>query len=145
MSYLFRSVARATRVATITSLTIVLSWVFFVTRPAPAAAQAGTDVIVNNRATDVPEHTTQSETSLAVRGNTICAGFNDSGPDAGLSGFARSANRGETWTDQGELGANNAGDATLDVNRTTGTFYYGENATIGGNTAIGVARSTDDC
>ena len=34
------------------------------------------------------------------------------------------------------------GDPTLAVNQTTGTFFYGENATIGGNPAIGVARST---
>jgi hypothetical protein len=80
-----------------------------------------------------------------VRGTTVCAGFNDSGPTAGISGFASSTNSGQTWTDQGELGANNNGDPTLAVNQTIGTFFYGENATIGGNTAIGVARSTDSC
>ena len=50
------------------------------------------------------------------------------------------------WTQlQGELGANNNGDPTLAINNKTGTFFYGENATIGGNPAIGVARSTDNC
>lgn len=103
------------------------------------------DTQVNAAAGDPGDNTTQSETSLAVRGNTVCAGFNDSGPVAGISGFARSTNRGQTWTDQGELGAGNNGDPALAVNQATGTFYYGENATIGGNPAIGVARSTDDC
>lgn len=138
-------VPRRSQVAVLVVLALMLSAFGLVAGIARASAQAGTDVVVNNSATDVPEQTTQSETSLAVRGNTICAGFNDSGPNAGLSGFARSANLGGAWTDQGELGANNSGDPALDVDRTTGTFYYAENATIGGNTAIGVARSTDDC
>lgn len=103
------------------------------------------DIQVNTAAGDPGDNTTQSETSLAVRGNTVCAGFNDSGPTAGVSGFARSTNRGQTWTDQGELGAGNNGDPALAVNQATGTFYYGENATISANPAIGVARSTDDC
>jgi hypothetical protein len=105
------------------------------------------DTRVNTAAGDPGDNTTQSETSLAVRGNTVCAGFNDSGPTnfSSYSGFARSTNRGQTWTDQGELGVGNSGDPTLAVNQGTGTFYYGENATIGGNSAIGVARSTDDC
>ncbi|HEV2712811.1 MAG TPA: hypothetical protein VGU26_06925, partial [Gaiellaceae bacterium] len=103
------------------------------------------DTRVNTAVGDPGDNTTQSETSLVVRGNTVCAGFNDSGPGAGLSGFARSPDRGVTWTDQGELGAGNNGDPTLAVNLATGTFYYGENATISANPAIGVARSTDDC
>jgi hypothetical protein len=105
------------------------------------------DTQVNAAAGDPGDNTTQSETSLAVRGNTVCAGFNDSGPTnfSSYSGFARSTNRGQTWTDQGELGIGNSGDPTLAVNQGTGTFYYGENATIAGNSAIGVARSTDDC
>ena len=116
-------------------------------QPAAALAQPVLvdDTRVNTATGDPGDNTTQSETSLAVRGTTICAGFNDSGPTAGISGFARSTNSGQTWTDQGELGANNNGDSTLAVNQTTGTFFYGENATIGGNPAIGVARSTDNC
>jgi hypothetical protein len=116
-------------------------------QPAAAFAQPVLvdDTRVNTATGDPGDNTTQSETSLAVRGTTVCAGFNDSGPTAGISGFARSTNSGQTWTDQGELGANNNGDPTLAVNQTTGTFFYGENATIGGNTAIGVARSADNC
>lgn len=115
--------------------------------PAAALAQPPLvdDTRVNTATGDPGDNTTQSETSLAVRGTTVCAGFNDSGPTAGISGFARSTNSGQTWTDQGELGANNNGDPTLAINQTTGTFFYGENATIGGNPAIGVARSTDNC
>jgi hypothetical protein len=103
------------------------------------------DIQVNTSAGDPNDNTTQNETSLAVRGSTVCAGFNDSGPTAGISGFARSTNKGQSWSDQGELGVNNNGDPAVVVNQGTGTFYYGENATIGGNPAIGVARSIDDC
>ena len=110
-----------------------------------AVHQPGVDIQVNNSAGDTPEATTQSETALAVFGNTICAGFNDSGPNAGLSGFARSANLGDAWTDQGELGANNNGDPVVAVHEATGDFYYANNATVGGNPAIGVQRSTNDC
>ncbi len=102
----------------------------------------GTDVIVNNPADDTPERTTQSETSLAVNGNTLCAGYNNSGP-GGFSGLSRSTNLGGTWTDLGGIGQ--SGDPVIAVHRATGVFYYAEIATIGGNPAIGVARSTDDC
>lgn len=102
----------------------------------------GTDVLVNDPTDDTPENTTQSETSMAVRGNTICAGYNNSGP-GGFSGLSRSTNLGTTWTDLNGIGQ--SGDPVLAVDQGTGTFYYGEIATIGGNPAIGVARSTDDC
>jgi hypothetical protein len=111
-----------------------------------AVSQVVDDIQVNNSAADTGDNTTQSETSLAVNGSTICAGFNDSGdPAPSFSGFARSANLGQSWTDQGELGATSGGDPAIAVNNTTGTFYYAENATLGGNAAIGVARSTDNC
>ena len=129
----------------IVAATVAVALGLGMTAGAWALHQPGVDVQVNNSATDTPENTTQSETALAVRRNTICAGFNDSGPNAGLSGFARSTNLGDTWTDQGELGANNNGDPVVAVNQATGTFFYANNATIGGNPAIGVARSTDDC
>ena len=109
-----------------------------------AVHQPGVDRQVNNSAADTPENTTQSETALAVFGNTICAGFNDSG-GAGLSGFARSTNLGDTWADQGSLGAGRNGDPVVAVHEGTGTFYYANNATIGGNPAIGVQASTNDC
>lgn len=111
-----------------------------------AVSQVVDDIQVNNSAGDTGDNTTQSETSLEVDGNTICVGFNDSGnPAPNFSGFARSANLGQTWTDQGELGAGSGGDPSIAVNHTTGTFYYTENATIGGNAAIGLAQSTDGC
>jgi hypothetical protein len=127
--------------------TLALAFAISLVEPQAASAQPVLvdDIRVNSATGDPGDNTTQSETSLAVRGSTLCAGFNDSGPTPGLSGVARSTNRGQTWTDQGELGAGNGGDPTLAVNQATGTFYYGEIATIGGNPAIGVARSTDDC
>jgi hypothetical protein len=84
-------------------------------QPAAAFAQPVLvdDTRVNTATGDPGDNTTQSETSLVVRGTTVCAGFNDSGPTMGISGFARSTNSGQTWTDQGELGANNNGDPTL--------------------------------
>jgi len=115
-----------------------------VPRPAPAVsapAVAGADVRVND-GMDTPENTTQSETTLAVRGSTICAGFNDSGA-GGFSGFSRSTNLGMTWTDGGGIGQ--SGDPVIAVHRASGTFYYAEIATVGGNPAIGVASSTNDC
>jgi hypothetical protein len=105
----------------------------------PSALQAGADVIVNNPANDTPENTTQSETSMAVRGSTICAGYNDSSVPNFFSGLSRSADRGATWTELPPIGQN--GDPVLAVHRRTGRFFYAEL----GNPVPGVFRSTDDC
>jgi hypothetical protein len=112
--------------------------------PSEAASSAppGADVIVNNPATDTPENTTQSETTLAVLGSTICAGYNDSGP-GGFSGLSRSTDLGATWVDQGGIGQ--SGDPVIAVHEASGTFYFAEIATIAANPAIGVASSADDC
>src|SRR5215212_7996284 len=140
--------ARAVRRRFLRPTCVLLALAFsaaLVGHPAHGQPAPGLDVRVNNVATDTDDTTTQSETTLAVRGTTICAGFNDSGPDAGASALARSGDLGGAWVDQGELGAAEFGDAALAVHRVSGTFYYAELATIGGNSAIGVARSTDDC
>lgn len=109
---------------------------------AAAIGGLGGDVIANNPADDTPERTTQSETSLAVLRNTICAGYNNSGP-GGFSGLSRSTNLGATWTDLGGIGQ--SGDPVLAVHQDTGIFYYADIATIAGRPAIGVASSTNDC
>jgi Ca2+-binding RTX toxin-like protein len=106
------------------------------------AAMAGVDVRVNDPAVDnaAADQTTQSETSLVVGPNgEICAGFNDFGPPAGLSGLARSTNFGATWTDVG--GINESGDPVLAYHGASDTYFY---ASLGGQ-QIRVARSTDGC
>jgi uncharacterized repeat protein (TIGR01451 family) len=115
-------------------------------RPAPlvlpAAPTPGADIIVNDPTDDTPESTTQSETTLAVLGDTVCAGYNNSGP-GGFSGLSRSTDLGGSWADLGGIGQ--SGDPVIVAHRATGRFYYAEIATIGGNPAIGVARSNTDC
>ena len=79
--------------------------------------------------------TTESETSHAVFGNTVVAGWNDTRAVATLgfpgvtsiSGFGFSLDGGATWTDGGQLPAPAGqalwGDPAVDVDR-NGTFYY---------------------
>lgn len=102
----------------------------------------GGDVVANDPTNDTPENTTQSETTLAVLGTTLCAGYNNSAA-GGFSGLSRSTDLGVSWTERPGLGQ--SGDPVVVVHRASGTFYYAELATIGGNSAIGVAASTDDC
>lgn len=111
---------------------------------APGDPIFGADVMVNDPADDnlTTDVTTQSETALAVDGSVVCAGYNDF-TAGGLSGLASSANSGQTWTDLDGIGGR--GDPVVVAHTTTGDFYYGEIATIGGNPAIGIARSTDGC
>ena len=104
-------------------------------------SEEGGDVQANDGA-DAGNNTTQSETALAVRGSTVCAGYNDSGA-GGFSGLSRSTDNGTSWTDLGGIGQ--SGDPAIAVHQGDGTFYYAEIATIGGTPAIGVAISTDDC
>ncbi len=106
------------------------------------------DVSINDPALDTPEATTQSEPTLAVAGSTICAGYNNTrkGPIPNpLSGFARSTDRGASWTDRGTTGRFRFSDPVLGVHRASGTFYYADIAFRGAAVIIGVARSTDGC
>jgi hypothetical protein len=109
---------------------------------AGVAGAPGVDVVVNNPALDTPDSTTQSETALAVAGSIICAGYNDAGA-GGYSGFSRSTDLGDTWTDSGGIGG--GGDPVIAAHIASGTFYYAHLASIGGVSAIGVAKSTDGC
>lgn len=119
-------------------------------------AATGHNVLVNDPTLDTPDSTTQNETTLAVHGPTLCAGYNNTAAGAfpnGASGYARSADLGSTWTDQRLTAAQLVfGDPALAVHRASGTFYYGELAFSGGRgpdqtlvSTIAVQRSTDDC
>jgi cysteine-rich repeat protein len=111
-------------------------------------APPGLDLIVNDPTLDTPEATTQSEPALAVLGSTICAGYNNTrtGPIPNpLSGFARSTDRGSTWTDRGTTGRFRFSDPVLAVHRASRTFYYADIAFRDSATIIGVSRSTDEC
>ena len=106
------------------------------------------DLFINDPALDRPESTTQSEPSLAVLGSTICAGYNNTrqGPLPNpLSGFARSTDRGSTWTDRGATGRFRFSDPVLAVHRASRTFYYADIALTGLAINISVSRSTNDC
>jgi hypothetical protein len=115
------------------------------------------NVRVNNPALDQrqPDQTTQSETSIAVVGQRVAVGFNDSqqsllaltnGSD--LSGYGYSVDGGKTFTDGGTLpnlpNFANLGDPWLTSDR-GGRMYYSTLA-LGGNVfnlEIGVSRSDD--
>jgi hypothetical protein len=103
------------------------------------------------------DQTTQSETSIAVRGNNLVTGFNDSfttplfltaGSD--LSGYAYSTNGGQSWVDGGSIpnkdGDMNFGDPWL-VSDSAGNFYYStlylELFPQRFALDVGVAKSTD--
>ena len=70
--------------------------------------------IVNSRTGDFYPNITQSEASIAVDGDNIVIGYNDSGQFSvptmcSLTGFSRSADGGVTWTDMGSLSPGPAG------------------------------------
>ena len=109
------------------------------TAPLGAGSGVGVDVVVNDPTID--PGTIQNETTLAARGSTICAGYNDLSA-GGSSGLSRSADLGLTWNDQGGLG--HGGDPVLAVHQASGTFYYAD-LVFDGVSIIGVSKSTDDC
>ena len=116
-----------------------------------------TNVRVNNPAGDTQfiDQTTQSETAIAVAGQNIVVGYNDSqttglfltaGSD--LSGYSYSSDGGQTFTDGGALpnapAFINLGDPWLGSDR-AGNVYYA-NLMIDGQTGeldVGVAKSTN--
>jgi hypothetical protein len=69
---------------------------------------SGVEILVNDRTVDASKpNRTQSETSVAVLGNTVLVGFNDSGQFTGpnstgdFTGYSRSVDNGSTWLDMG--------------------------------------------
>jgi hypothetical protein len=121
---------------------------------------AGVDGLVNNRGTDSFPNVTQSETSVAINGNIVLVGYNDSGqfgPTGDFTGYARSTNGGTTFTDMGTLptpGDNIQavfGDPVIVADRNrlggdNGRFYFANLATLtspSGRSVISVHRSTD--
>ncbi len=110
--------------------------------PGPAPLAAGRNVLVNNPAIDTPERTTQNETTLAVHGATVCAGYNNSGGvNTSVSGYSRSTDGGTTWPLQGVVGSLHFGDPALIVHQRTGTFFYADLAFIGDRSPTGSLRS----
>jgi hypothetical protein len=120
---------------------------------APAIPQ---NVRVNDPATDHTQvdQTTQSETSIAVSGEHVAVGYNDSQQTllaltaaSNLTGYSYSNDGGGTWTDGGDLpnplGQNNFGDPWLTTGA-DGTMYY-SNLELDAfqGLLVGVARSTD--
>jgi len=94
--------------------------------PAPA------DVLTNNNAGNTGAASfTQSETSVIAFGSTVLVAFNDSGSTVGgtnkFTGFSRSTDGGNTFTDGGVLPTSTTGDAgdpVLARNDTTGRIYF---------------------
>jgi hypothetical protein len=99
------------------------------------------------------DHTTQTETTLAVFGDNVLVGFVDTGhvlpltPGvSSLAGYALSTDRGRSFTDLGQAPpvANDVGraDPTLAVDR-AGNYFLSSLQRDGRLLVIGLARSTD--
>jgi hypothetical protein len=120
------------------------------------AISAPDNVRVNHPGTDSQlDQTTQSETTIAVDGQHVVVGYNDSAQTllaltaaTNLSGYSYSSDGGSTWTDGGTIPNHtammNIGDPWL-TSTPDGTMYYStlmldfRNFTLN----VGVARSTD--
>ncbi|MFK8029353.1 MAG: proprotein convertase P-domain-containing protein [Gammaproteobacteria bacterium] len=107
----------------------------------------GTDVEVNDDAGETGNTQTQNETSLAISGTTgtICSGYNDSYSGVtvggGFTGFSRSTDGGNTFTDNAAFDANSFGDPSMIWREADGNFYL---ATLHSD-GLGVYVSSDDC
>ncbi len=109
---------------------------------------ADVDVPVNDPSGDTGTSShTQSETSLSLNETTgtICSGYNDSwhyfANAEGFTGYSRSTDGGQTFTDQGALGAGSFGDPSIVWRKADETFYFA--ALTSGS--LGLWKSTDDC
>ncbi len=109
--------------------------------------------LVNDRGQDTenPNLTGQDEPAIAIYGDTLVVGWNDSkGFGAGANsatGYAFSHDGGNSWTDGGELqppdGHFSLGDPALAVDR-HGNFYFASITFYpDGTSYIGMAKSTD--
>ncbi|RLE20000.1 MAG: hypothetical protein DRJ65_19160 [Acidobacteria bacterium] len=111
-------------------------------------ATAGVDVAVSDPSGDTGTTShTQSETSLSLNETTgtICSGYNDSwhyfANSEGFTGYSRSTDGGQTFTDQGALGAGSGGDPAIVWRKADEAFYFA--ALKSGS--LGIWKSVDDC
>jgi hypothetical protein len=126
------------------------------TRTPPRVSRSG-NILVNNPNTDTPEHTTQSETTIALFSETVLVAFVDTGQFlprrpgvSSLSGIARSSDRGESFIDMGQAPphprALGISDPSLAVD-SQGNFYISTIQQVPGpprtESYLGVAKSTD--
>lgn len=116
------------------------------------------NIQVNDPSTDIPEQTTQSETTIAIYKDTVLIAFVDTGQylpaTAGissLSGYARSEDGGQTFIDLGRVPPSSRSigysDPSLGVD-SQGNFYFAnlqyvleQRRTL---SALGVAKSMDN-
>ncbi len=115
------------------------------------------NIQVNDPSTDIPEQTTQSETTIAIYKETVLVAFVDTGQylpatvgASSLSGYARSDDGGQTFTDLGRVPPSSRSigysDPSLGVD-SQGNFYFANlqyvpvrRTTL---SALGVAQSVD--
>ncbi len=115
------------------------------------------NIQVNDPSTDIPEQTTQSETTIAIYNDIVLVAFVDTGQYlpatvgiSSLSGYARSDDGGQTFTDLGRVPPSSRSigysDPSLGVD-SQGNFYFANLQYVpeGRRTlsALGVAKSRD--
>lgn len=116
------------------------------------------NIQVNDPSADIPEQTTQSETTIALYKEIVLVAFVDTGQylpaTAGvssLSGYAHSDDGGQTFTDLGRVPPSSRSlgysDPSLGVDR-FGNFYFANIQFVPSQRSmlsfLGVAKSTDD-